>query len=211
MKLTKELACAGLVVGMLLSCGCEPPAPTKTESAVAVPTRNDQMKQLQQEAGQFHEQVAQLPGSNSQEHWQIVGTALDSLAKILELAQGPGATLDFANHLDLVQASRATIGQADVPAQRAEAAENEAIRASIDSLEQIAAAHLPEDHHLEELVDAARATLGRLYSDSGPLHDLSAAKSMTAVDRIVERISQDMNERMAGAAALRRTPGQRIS
>jgi hypothetical protein len=202
MNLTKPLAFAALSIGMFLSCGCEGPAPAKPQAAAAsTPNRAEQMQMLEQQAVQFHQQVAQLPGSDSEQHRQIAGTALDSLAKILALAQGPSPTLDFANHLDTVEASRAAIQQADVSTHRAEAAENEAIRASIDSLEQIAVARLPDDHRLAELVDAARGTLGQLYSQSGPFHDLSAAKSFTAVDRIVERLSQDFNAHSTGVAS----------
>jgi hypothetical protein len=136
-------------------------------------------------ADQFTDQVADLPGSDGSEHRKLVVGALDSLIRILQLANGPDESPAFANRLGVVTHARATVANDTIPRGRMEAAENEALVASTDALDEISKRFLFDDAKLPALDQAARSAVSIALKSKGPMHDIDASDTLSAIQAVV--------------------------
>jgi len=201
-------AIALLAGAAALGAGCQKPKPPPPAPPPVVWTppkdRASQVRELVGLVNDVDRDANQLPGSSFDEHRQVVARLLKNLSESLRLAQGSSASVpEFANRLGVVDASQAVIADSGIERPRLEAAENDAVRAAIDALDQIATQQMPDDKQLAQQLDAARAKLDTMYKTPGPMHDLEAADGFKLLSQILRRVSDDLSERYApqGAAS----------
>ena len=196
----------GLLAGTAaLGVGCQKPKPPPPAPPPVVWTppkdRSSQARELVGLVNDVDRDANQLPGSSFDEHRQIVARLLKNLSEALRLAQGPSASRpEFANRLGVVDASQAVIADSGIERPRLEAAENDAVRAAIDALDQIATQQMPDDKQLAQQFDGARAKLDTMYKTPGPMHDLEAADGFKLVTQILRRVSDDLSERYGSSS-----------
>jgi hypothetical protein len=187
----------GLITGLLvMATGCRkppPPPPPPPPPVWQVPAeRTDQVRELSERVEEYKTTVAQLDGKSTEQHQRDVAGILDNLSKILRLAQGSVEAPQFRNRVNVIEDGQAVLAQPDMQRSRAEASENEAVRASLDILEPIVTRVAGDDKELPSLLNTARVKLDAMYSATGPMHDLAADDGLQAVSRILEQLSKDL-------------------
>lgn len=197
MKRWHRAGLAGVVIGGLMIAGCRqapPPLPPPPPAVWQVPAgRSAQARELAQRTDQFEQTLRRLPGATADDHRQIVAAALDTLAKILHLAEGTPVPPDFTNRVAVVEGAQSVLSQSGIPRPRMEAVENEGARAALGSLEQIIADHLSNDDGFGPLLDAAREKVRAMDYSHGPMHDLDASAGLRALAQVVRRVSDDLS------------------
>jgi len=191
----------GLVVaGLIVAGGCRkappPPPPPPPVQWQPPSSRPGQVHDLVEQADNLDQAIAKLPGESMDAHRQAYHEALVSLAKALRLAEGTGASQQFASRIGVVESSRDQLAGGSINRPQLEAAENEAIRASLAILDQISTDQLSDDSQLKTQLDTARSTLDPMYTTGGPMHDLVATDGIKAVAPVVRRVSDDLVERV---------------
>jgi hypothetical protein len=191
----------GLVVaGLIVAGGCRkvppPPPPPPPVQWQPPPSRPGQVHDLVEQADNLDQAIAKLPGESMDAHRQAYHEALVSLAKAMRLAEGQGASQQFASRVGVVESSRDQLAGANINRPQLEAAENEAIRASLAILDQISTDQLSDDSQLQTQLDTARLTLDPMYTTGGLMHDLVATDGIKAVAAVVRRVSDDLVERV---------------
>jgi hypothetical protein len=196
MKLTGWKMMMGVIVGVLVGDGCQkppPPPPPPPPPAWEVPAdRPAQVSELSQRIERLNQAISELPGTSQDEHQQSAAEILDNLSKILRLAQGSDVTPKFMNRINVVDEAHAVQVQPDMSAARAEASENEAVRAALDILQPIAVRDEPKDDRLAGLFNSALTKLDAMYATTGPMHDLAAKEGFQALSRVLSRLSDDL-------------------
>jgi hypothetical protein len=184
-------------VAAVLVAGCQKPPPPKPPPPPIVWTvpddRPDQVRDLSERVELYKSAVAELPGQTTREHQQSATAILDQLAKILRLAQGSNVTPEFANRISVVEKARNLTSL--------HPSENEAVRASIDILESIAARDAAADQDLAPLIAGARAKLEAMYTEDGPVHDVLANEAYDAIGRILTRLNDDLSAQFGNMSA----------
>jgi hypothetical protein len=198
---TIRYAASGLIpLGLILVGGCRkappPPPPPPPVQWQPPPSRPGQVHDLVEQADNLDQAIAKLPGESMDAHRQAFHDGLVSLAKALRLAEGSGASPQFASRVGVVESSRDQLAGANISRPQLEAAENEAVRASLAILDQISADQLSDDDQLKKLLETAQGTLDPMYTTGGPMHDLVATDGLKAVAAAVRRVSDDLVERV---------------
>lgn len=196
MKLTGWQTMIGAILALVVGDGCQPPKPPPPPPPPPVwqvpGDRSAQVSELTERIGILNQTIAQLPGKSQQEHQQIAAEVMDDLWKILRLAQGTTVTPEFMNRIQLVNDAQAVLSHMNMEPTRAEASENEAVRAALDILEPIAARDEPADTVLAGLFNQARVKLDGMYAVTGPMHDLAAKDGFEALSRLLSRMNDDL-------------------
>jgi hypothetical protein len=179
-----------VVAALIAGAGCTSapkPAPPPPPPAAWTPpaTRAESTAQLEPVADQFGQQVAQMPGTDGTDHRERAADALGTLSRVLQLVNGPDESPSFANRLNVVKAARETIADPTIPRERLEAAENQALVAAVDALDEVSTRYLFDDEKLPDLVKTARDKVNAALQSQGPMHDVDASTAFTAVDALV--------------------------
>jgi hypothetical protein len=205
MKLIGWQTMIGAGLAMLIGDGCRqppPPPPPPPPPVWEVPAdRPAQVSELTARIAALNQAIEKLPGKSQEEHQQIAVEVLDNLSKILRLAQGSAVNPQFMNRIHLVNDSKAVLARTDMEPTRAEASENEAMRAALDILEPVAARDEPKDVELGEWFNGVRAKLDAMYSATGPMHDLAAKDGFAALSKLLGRMNEDLTSEFGTAAA----------
>src|SRR4051812_42959836 len=135
-RMTRVKSIGLLAVAMLMMAGgCHkppPPPPPPPPQVWHPPTdRPEQLQELSQRVDEFDSSLADLPGRTTEDHRKMVADALKNLSKILRLARGSDVSPQFTNRVAVVDSSQETLLHSDLARPTLEAAENEAVRASI--------------------------------------------------------------------------------
>jgi hypothetical protein len=173
-----------------------PPAPWKAPAS-----RVESTAELAPVADQFDQQVAQLPGSDGTAHRIATVRVLQTLSRALQLVNGPNESPAFANRLGVVEASCATISDQTIPRGRMEAAENQALVAAVDALDEVSTKYLFDDDMLPALVKAAHEKVTAALASQGPMHDLDATAGFAAVQSLLREETNAFVERFGNADA----------
>src|ERR1700722_17247253 len=136
MKLIGWQTMMGVVLAMVVGDGCQPPKPPPPPPPVPVwqvpDERAAQVSELSERIESLNQSIAQLPGTSQGDHQRTAAEILDNLSKILRLAQGTSVTPEFMNRIQLVNDAQAVLAHTNMEPTRAEASENEAVRAALD-------------------------------------------------------------------------------
>jgi hypothetical protein len=154
---------------------------------------------LKEQNSKLADSIAMLPGDNAEAHRRIMVDVLDNLPRALRLANGAVESPEFSNAIGTIESAHQTADVYHVPTSRLQAVENQALLAAAAALHEIRDRKMFDDDQLPAMLDNLNKDINKATNTIGPLHDVDVTHAFNTLENVLQRVTNDMNERFGAA------------